>query len=409
MSLEGRLEDLGLGDILQIVSLSRKSGILTLETRETTGRIVFRGGEVICVSSSVYDENLGTLLVNRGVVEGEVLAEALALQQQGLSRQRLGAILAGRFNVPVAEVESAVRFIVEKIICSFFLLRSGTFSFKLCEPSELEVVRLEPLAFILEKGLSPQWLALEGCRILDELTRIGDVSSLHREISALLTPTSELAAARPPLREQPEGIAAQGATFNLGAELLQEIGGTVSSSPPGDRDSGAALNFLKGMLQELNNPVSSGGIILLVLRFAAEIMNRAVVFVIREDQIVGLGQFGIEIAAESPDARIRRMHVPVDADSLFRQALDGRAPIRVEPAEGEWDRYIVEQLGGDEPREVFLAPLLNEGRVVALIYGDNLPEDKPIGETEAFEIFISQAGLAMDKALLERRFKGSDI
>jgi len=41
--------------------------------------------------------------------------------------------------------------------------------------------------------------------------------------------------------------------------------------------------------------------------------------------------------------------------------------------------------------------------VVAVLYGDNLPDEKPIGDTEALEIFLSQAGLAMEKALLERR------
>ena len=35
------------------------------------------------------------------------------------------------------------------------------------------------------------------------------------------------------------------------------------------------------MLAELNNPSLEGGILLLVLRFAAEFMNRAVVFTVR--------------------------------------------------------------------------------------------------------------------------------
>jgi hypothetical protein len=43
---------------------------------------------------------------------------------------------------------------------------------------------------------------------------------------------------------------------------------------------------------------------------------------------------------------------------------------------------------------------------VAILYGDNLPEKRPIGDTEALEIFLSQAGLAMEKALLERRLRG---
>jgi len=43
--------------------------------------------------------------------------------------------------------------------------------------------------------------------------------------------------------------------------------------------------------------------------------------------------------------------------------------------------------------------------VVAVLYGDNLPDTKPIGDTDSLEIFLSQAGLAMEKALLQRRLK----
>ena len=46
MSLVGSLEDLGLGDILQIVSLSRKSGLLVLRSDAGEGRIILRDGQV---------------------------------------------------------------------------------------------------------------------------------------------------------------------------------------------------------------------------------------------------------------------------------------------------------------------------------------------------------------------------
>jgi hypothetical protein len=51
--------------------------------------------------------------------------------------------------------------------------------------------------------------------------------------------------------------------------------------------------------------------------------------------------------------------------------------------------------------------LISEGRIVAILYGDNLPEQKPIGDTEALEVFLSEAGLAMEKALQERRLTES--
>ncbi|HSI06037.1 MAG TPA: DUF4388 domain-containing protein, partial [Myxococcota bacterium] len=47
MSLVGNLADLGLGDIFQIVSLSRRSGSLKLDTPAESGEIVFVSGKVV--------------------------------------------------------------------------------------------------------------------------------------------------------------------------------------------------------------------------------------------------------------------------------------------------------------------------------------------------------------------------
>ncbi|WP_243688471.1 hypothetical protein [Geotalea toluenoxydans] len=52
-----------------------------------------------------------------------------------------------------------------------------------------------------------------------------------------------------------------------------------------------------------------------------------------------------------------------------------------------------------------MGPIVSEGKVVAVLYGDNIPDAKPIGDTDSLEIFLSQAGLAMEKALLQRRLK----
>ena len=72
-------------------------------------------------------------------------------------------------------------------------------------------------------------------------------------------------------------------------------------------------------------------------------------------------------------------------------------------SESAWDAYLIKELGGREPGEFFLAPLVCNGRVAAVLYGDNLPEAKPLPALTGLEIFLHQAGLAMEKALLERR------
>ncbi|HEX5773755.1 MAG TPA: hypothetical protein VFY07_05475, partial [Geomobilimonas sp.] len=78
---------------------------------------------------------------------------------------------------------------------------------------------------------------------------------------------------------------------------------------------------------------------------------------------------------------------------------------KVKPDEVHWNRYLIERLGGEYPAEVFAGPIVSEGKVVAILYGDNLPEHKPVGDTDSLEIFLSQAGMAMEKVLLQRRLQ----
>jgi hypothetical protein len=49
-----------------------------------------------------------------------------------------------------------------------------------------------------------------------------------------------------------------------------------------------------------------------------------------------------------------------------------------------------------------VAPIESNQQVVAVVYGDNLPDAAPIGETISLEIVLHEAGLALERALLER-------
>jgi hypothetical protein len=132
-------------------------------------------------------------------------------------------------------------------------------------------------------------------------------------------------------------------------------------------------------------------------------MNRAVVFTVREDGIRGLGQFGIVDPDGLADAHVRDLHLPLGSDPIFTRAITTRTTVKEAPERTEWSRYLFEQLGGGEPREIFLGPLVSEGKVVALLYGDNLPGMDPIVDTDSLEIFLAQAGLAMEKALMQQK------
>ena len=559
MSLVGNLEDLGLGEILQIVSLSRKSGVLQLSSRDRDGRIIFRDGQVIRAISSHLPEHLGDLVLRSGLTDMATLKKALTFQQEKSPGQRIGDILVDQFCVNRDAIETAVREQVEKVVFSFFAWDQGSFSFELGDPEELATTNLDPLQFMLDQGLNPQWLALEGTRILDEMRHQGEhieergeskvdgpslLSESASKVSGPFSSPKEISTLEPlePEHDQQSSFDKQflifdrdpvtaqqfasmfqerlvavhvatddrsflgaldqsdpkstvlvldlsesgqkdigdstgykllenirsrlpefqilvisnspsqmveqrvrqfGVTtfltkpqnnglgrehglvklkalvddilaiglvgqpdrphqelYNIGVELREEFD-EVAEEPLSNASPG--LHLLRGMLEELNNPTLGGGISLLILRFASELMNRAVILLVKEDTIVGLGQFGIELPDDSPDVRVRHTQLPKTEKHVFQEALNSFSTYHDKPLDTEWNQYFFDQLGGGVPNEVFIGPLISEGRVVAVLYGDNLPENKPIGDTETLEIFLSQAGLAMEKALLERR------
>jgi CheY-like chemotaxis protein len=565
MSLVGNLEDLGLGEILQIVSLSRRSGVLSLSSRGREARIIFQNGQVIRARSTSFQQNLGEVLIQKGVIDLTILKRALSIQADEGYLQLLGAIMTERFGVSADSIEAVVREQIENVVYSLFAWAEGTFEFELQEIAEGDVARLDPVQFMLNQGLNPQYLAMEGSRIIDEkrhrgetdedepiasdpsldfafdlmeheapaakepkptpsnaavpaapvpaaapeprqgrpLVLVDDDPATLEALAALLEAQGYLvepieraedalirvdclyrAGVRPtvvvdlimprmdgtgilgglelielvrnnfpdlallalsdfknedaqrkargmgvpivmkPLKgELLEGIPAFKPELLAGLARVEADGGGLSLSRVniGDElrlemgeepaltvnpiNQSIGISQLRGMLEELNNPSLGGEIILLVLRFAAEFMNRAVVLLVKKDAIQGLGQFGIEDRDGSADARIRSLSVPRGEPSLFAPVLETRFPLKGEVDDSRWSQFFLGQLGDARPTEVFVGPIVSEGKVVAVLYGDNLPEDKPIGDTDSLEIFLSQAGIAMEKALLQRRLQ----
>ena len=560
MNLVGNLEDLGLGEILQIVSLSRKSGILTLKGEKGEGEIVFRQGEVVRAASPDFRETLPDLLVSHGVVDQTVMDRALAEQERKGYTERIGTVLYRQFNIPTEPVDKVIREHLERIVVSFFYWTSGTFDFELQEHADMvDAMDPELMQFMLEQGINSQYLAIKGVRRFDEKqshtlqpedVQIESSSALAVETDSVHTPdtsdnmevVSSENSLEPDIRHviilvddhlvTRETLAisleecgyevytfAGGADSPLmriaslqredlrpvllvdlfipkmdgsgtmgGIELLELIKANMQDVPvlvmvdrrdeeaelklrrmnfplimkPGDdeigdkdvlndfmaalllginqaKSKGAApgigrnvnlgeelflemgdenappyqpvvpstgLTLLRGMLEELKNPSLEGGIILLVLRFAAEFMNRGVIFIVKRDKIEGLGQFGIIPPDGSADSVVRNMKIPRADDSVFKKVIKTGFSLKARPDGNIWTRYLLERLGGGEPVEMFVGPIVSEGKVVALLYGDNKPENKPIGDTDSLEIFLSQAGMAMEKLLLQRKLKG---
>ncbi len=168
-------------------------------------------------------------------------------------------------------------------------------------------------------------------------------------------------------------------------------------------DSRHEIATLRSMFDELRFPTATAEVTLLILRYASEVVNRAVLFMVKKDEVRGLGQFGIELKGKSADQVVRNIKVPLNKPSLFLTIMETRRSYAGRLEQNECNTYLATELGGAVPETVLAIPLIVDGKIALIVYGDNLPEGKPLRGADILEIFMNQAGMALEKALLEKR------
>ena len=168
MSLVGSLEDLGLGEILQIISLSRKSGQLCLRCEDGKGWILFRDGEIRAAELEGGPTDLRELLVARGALGPEAAEQlARAAHESGAS---LAEVLAREGVASAARIAALRLEHVEATVLRMFHWAAGEFSFEMGLAGEHD----RDADLVLATGMNPQFLALEGTRLQDERCARGE-------------------------------------------------------------------------------------------------------------------------------------------------------------------------------------------------------------------------------------------
>jgi len=175
---------------------------------------------------------------------------------------------------------------------------------------------------------------------------------------------------------------------------------TESSAPP--EMVQPDLERIQEVSDRLRDPSTQGEVLSLVLGFAAECFSRVAIFMIRDHLAAGMVQKGIQRAGGPDDDALRKIQFDdASGPELFLAAVEQRASVRSSMSE-PGNQRLAALLGGTTPGEAYVAPIESGGCVVALLYADNLPEERPLPETAGLEIVLREAGLALDRALLER-------
>ncbi len=160
MALEGTLRDFSLADIFQLIGLQRKTGVLTLRSKDDTVTVTFLDGKVVGADSLSHrlENRLGNVLIKSGVLTGDQLGRALEIQKETL--QRLGFILTHYGIISPDALRQAIQLQILQIVYRLFRWKDGDYHFSQETTIEYDRDNVVPI--------TAESILMEGARMIDE-------------------------------------------------------------------------------------------------------------------------------------------------------------------------------------------------------------------------------------------------
>jgi len=144
------------------------------------------------------------------------------------------------------------------------------------------------------------------------------------------------------------------------------------------------------------------------MKVAREYFERALLFVVKNDEVRGLGGFGLAPRDESLNLLARQLTIPLGEPSIFREVSDSRKPFAGALPQDRWVGHVLGRIGRFQSRGATLLPLVAHRETIALLFGDNPESGREADRPAALEVFVEQAGIALENVFLQRKLQSME-
>ena len=160
MAFKGTLKEFKVPDILQLISLQKKTGILTFTSSDGFITLIFEQGLIIGVDSfpKKIEMRVGNVLVKQDFISEEMLQRALTIQKR--TNQKIGEILIGMGLVGEDTIKESLKTQAVEVVLSLFKWKKGEYNFKIMDHLDRTMKMIDPIP--------TDNLIMEGVQMLDE-------------------------------------------------------------------------------------------------------------------------------------------------------------------------------------------------------------------------------------------------
>ncbi|MFZ2949831.1 MAG: DUF4388 domain-containing protein [Desulfuromonadaceae bacterium] len=179
MSFNGDLEHFPLVDIIQLLHMTSKTGILYLKSPKGESQLVFHDGFFVSANHLDNSVRIGKVLVDMKAITGETLQQALAEQKEaGKNRKPLIATLIEKGTIDKDTAFKGLETLIEMTIVEVLTWSSGTFSLDVSNVTVSDEYRYFPEKLQQDILLNAQGVLMDSLRIYDEKMRDGTLSEI---------------------------------------------------------------------------------------------------------------------------------------------------------------------------------------------------------------------------------------
>lgn len=366
MSLSGNLKTMALPEILQWISMGRKSGTLVLERGEVCKKISFEHGLAFTSWSNDPREYMGRLLVRLRLISEEQLFRALLEQER--SGAPLGRILRDGGALDEIALVRALTLKAEESVYDLFLWTDGTFVLR-----EGELPTDVPVRITVDVTRA----VFEGARRVDEWERI---RAAFGSMDTTLRLRGAAAGIADPRERQALGLVARGQSL---AQIALELFASEFEA------ASLVFDLHQRGLVEISERVEAGPALDVVARIrsvldaalghaAAQRWGQALAAyedVLKLDRVNQHAKKGLIAAIEGRSRQRLVKNVPldkvpamiVDFATLTREKFDPQEGFVLSRVNGQWDvRSILKLCPMPEEEAILIFARLLERKVIEL-------------------------------------------
>lgn len=179
MSFNGDLEHFPLVDVIQLLHMTSKTGILYLKCPRGESQLVFHEGFFVSANHLNNSVRIGKVLVDMNAITTRQLDQALLEQKEaGVNRKPLIATLIEQGTIDKDTAFKGLETLIEMTIVEVLTWSSGTFSLDVSKKYVSDEYRYFPEKLNQDILLNAQAVLMDSLRIYDEKMRDGTLSKI---------------------------------------------------------------------------------------------------------------------------------------------------------------------------------------------------------------------------------------